>query len=84
MKDIQATGEVFNPQKPELQNMKFSSLFSNSMGHIDLLDPDPADQNHCGSMRIHADPDSQHWSKAVLRIRILDPGNSVPLRTLDP
>jgi hypothetical protein len=57
MKDVQATREAFSHQErtPSTSKHEISSLFSTFAGHFALLDPDPADQNQCGSMqlRIH-------------------------------
>ncbi len=49
MKDFQATGDAFSPQKRTLStsNHESSLLFSIFVGHFC-----PADQNRCGSMRI--------------------------------
>jgi hypothetical protein len=46
--DVQATGEAFSPEKrtskhPNLNLVQFLWVI------LDLLDPDPADQNQCGS-----------------------------------
>jgi hypothetical protein len=58
MKDVQATGEASSPQRehPALQNMKYLRRFFLFLWVIfALLDPDPdlADHNQCGSMRIY-------------------------------
>ncbi len=53
MKDVQATGEAFSPQKRRTSSMKFLN-FSTSIFSWDilaLLDLDPT--------KINADPDSQ-------------------------
>jgi hypothetical protein len=50
MKDIQATGEAFSPQNGTSntsQNIKFFLPFYIFVGNF--ADPDPADQNQCGS-----------------------------------
>ncbi len=60
-----ATGDASSPQKPALQNMKFTSLFSTSMGHIW---PNGSGSSRPKPLRIHAEPDPQHWSKAVFQI----------------
>ena len=54
IKDAQATGEAFSPQKPHpaLENLKFLPCFLFLWVIFALLDPDPADQNQCGSMQI--------------------------------
>jgi hypothetical protein len=53
MKDVQAAGETFSSQKITSSTSKpeISSLFSTFEGLFALLDPDPdpADQNQCGS-----------------------------------
>ncbi len=58
-KDVQAAGEFFIPQKVLFWDFKTSKhfktwIFFTFVGHFALLepDPDPADQNECGSMRI--------------------------------
>ncbi len=45
MKDVQATGEAFIPQKvhPALKNMKFLNFYYFGGSFFALLDPDPAD-----------------------------------------
>jgi hypothetical protein len=59
MTDVQDTGEASVPQKSTgtlhraLQNMKVLKFFySIFVGRFHILDPDPADQKQCGSMRI--------------------------------
>jgi hypothetical protein len=63
IKDVQATGEVFIPQKRTSSTSKHEFFFTFLWIRIPIririripnADPDPADQNECGSvgMRIH-------------------------------
>ncbi len=48
MKEVQATGEIFIPQKltSSIPNLKLLRII------FAPPDPDPADQNECGSVRI--------------------------------
>ncbi len=56
VKDVQATGEAFSPQKKNTQHFKtwnfLTSFFFCVCMIFALLNQDPADQNRCGSMRI--------------------------------
>jgi hypothetical protein len=59
IKDVQAAGEVFSPQRKHLALEKLNFLhfcgsFRPSLIQIRIpnADPDPADQNECGSVRI--------------------------------
>jgi hypothetical protein len=54
MKDVQAKREAFSHQERISSTSKheISSLFSIFAGHFAVLDPDPTDQNYCGSMQI--------------------------------
>jgi hypothetical protein len=65
IKDAQATGEAFSPQKRISSTSKHenSLLFLYLWVIFVLLDPDPATQ-------IDADPDPQPWFNAYLRFRI--------------
>jgi hypothetical protein len=47
MMDIQASGEALKRENPVLQNMKFLPFFER--GLFALLNPDPDNQNQCGS-----------------------------------
>jgi hypothetical protein len=51
IKDAQAKGQVFSPQKRTSSTSKHenSVLFSIFVGHFSLLDPDPDQQFECGS-----------------------------------
>jgi hypothetical protein len=53
MKDVQDTGKAFSPQKrtSSTSKLEISLLFSFFVVIFTLLDPDPdpADQNQCGS-----------------------------------
>jgi hypothetical protein len=51
MKDVQAEGKAFNPKKKTSSNSKHDIFFWVMFGFLDT-DPDQADQNQCGSMRI--------------------------------
>jgi hypothetical protein len=70
LKDVQATGEVFIPQKRTSSTSEIEIflllwvIFAPSIRiqfSITTADPDPADQNE----RIYADPDPQHWFKVI-------------------
>jgi hypothetical protein len=50
MKEVQATGEAFSPQKKTYSTSKHGICFF--VVHFALLDPDPADQIQCRSIRI--------------------------------
>ncbi len=52
LSDVLATGEAFNPQNIQHFKIWNSYLFSIFKVIFTLLDPYPADQNQCGSMRI--------------------------------
>ncbi len=56
MKDTQAAGDTFSPQKrPSSTSNHENALFSIIVGHFcPLLDPEPADQ------KPNTDPDPQH------------------------
>jgi hypothetical protein len=51
MKEVQAAGETSSLQgeHPAIQNMKFINFFKFQCFIFALPDPDPSDQNHCGS-----------------------------------
>jgi hypothetical protein len=51
IKDVQASGELFIPQKRTSSTSKLE-ISSFLLFILALLDPDPADQNECGSVRI--------------------------------
>jgi hypothetical protein len=49
MKHAEATGEAFSPQKRTSNISEHLNFFPFLCVSSALLDPDPADQNHCGS-----------------------------------
>jgi hypothetical protein len=52
MKDVQAIGEVFSSQREHPALFENTDIFLFLWVNSALLDPDPADQNQCGLMRL--------------------------------
>jgi hypothetical protein len=69
MKDAQAAGVSFNPQKRTSSNSKHetSLLFTFLWVIFALLDPDPDPATQIG---IHADPDPQPWVKVEMEVQV--------------
>jgi hypothetical protein len=74
MKDVQATGEAFSPQK------RTSSTSKHEISLLALLDPDPADQNQCGSGSTTQHLLSLEWPESSCHILISPAANDLIFR----